>query len=160
LPQTSLSLACGSLWRPQLNAGTLGGQDQTKRDAIARPATPKECSEAIALIAELYAVERRANTGPAEERARLRNEESRTIVKRIEQRALSVHSLPGYGLRNAIEYVGGMWNTGLLRFLDVDHVPIDNNGPSAACAASWSAAKITTALARHVAPRSLRSSTA
>jgi hypothetical protein len=26
LQQTGLSLACGSLWRPQLNAGTLGGR--------------------------------------------------------------------------------------------------------------------------------------
>ena len=89
---------------------------------------PKECAEAIAMIAELYAVERRANTGPPEERARLRNDESRAIVKRIEQWALSVRSLPGSGLRNAIEYMGGMWENGLLRFLDDPNVPIDNNG--------------------------------
>ena len=89
---------------------------------------PKECAEAIAMIAELYAVEKRANTGPPEERARLRNAESRAIVKRIEQWALSVRSLPGSGLRNAIEYMGHMWNEGLLRFLDDPNVPIDNNG--------------------------------
>jgi len=89
---------------------------------------PKECNEAIAMIAELYAIEKRANTGPPEERARLRNEESRAIVKRIEQWALSVRSLPGSGLRNAIEYMGHMWNEGLLRFLDDPNVPIDNNG--------------------------------
>jgi len=89
---------------------------------------PKESAEAIAMIAELYAVEKRANTGPPEERARLRNEESRAIVKRLEQWALSVRSLPGSGLRNAIEYMGHMWNDGLLRFLDDPNVPIDNNG--------------------------------
>jgi transposase len=66
---------------------------------------PKECAEAIAMIAELYAIEKRANTGHPEERARLRNEESRAIVKRIEQWALSVRTLPGSGLRNAIEYM-------------------------------------------------------
>jgi len=89
---------------------------------------PKESAEAITMIAELYAVEKRANTGPPEERARLRNEESRGIVKRIERWALSVRSLPGSGLRNAIEYMGHMWNDGLLRFLDDPNVPIDNNG--------------------------------
>ena len=89
---------------------------------------PKECAEAIALIAELYGVEKRANTGPPEERARLRREESRTIIKRIEQWALGVRALPGSGLRGAIEYMGGMWEHGLLRFLDDPNVPIDNNG--------------------------------
>jgi len=46
---------------------------------------PKECAEAIAMIAELYAIAKRANTGPPEERARLRNDESRAIVKRTER---------------------------------------------------------------------------
>ena len=89
---------------------------------------PKECAEAIALIGELYAVEKHANTGPPEERARLRREQSRPIVKRIEQWALGVRALPGSGLRGAIEYMGGMWENGLLRFLDDPNVPIDNNG--------------------------------
>ena len=89
---------------------------------------PKECAEAIAMIAELYAIEKRANTGPPKERARLRNEESRAIVKRIEQWVLTSRTLPGSGLRKAIEYMGHMWNEGLLRFLDDPNVPIDNNG--------------------------------
>jgi transposase len=89
---------------------------------------PSECQEAIRLIGELYEVERRANTGPPEERARLRHEESRAIVKRIERWALSVRALPGSGLRNAVEYMGGMWDAGLLRFLEDPNVPIDNNG--------------------------------
>jgi transposase len=89
---------------------------------------PKECAEAIAMIAELYAIEKRANTGPPEDRERLRNEESREIVKRIEQWVLASRTLPGSGLRKAIEYMGHMWNEGLLRFLDDPNVPIDNNG--------------------------------
>ena len=89
---------------------------------------PKECAEAIAMIAELYAIEKRANAGHPEERTRLRNEESRATIKRIEHWALNVRSLPGSGLRNAIEYMGHMWNEGLLRFLDDPNVPIDNNG--------------------------------
>jgi len=88
---------------------------------------PAECAEAIALIGQLYAVEKCATTGPPEERARLRETESRAIVKRIEQWALSVRALPGSGLRRAIEYMGGMWEGGLLRFLDDPNVPIDNN---------------------------------
>jgi transposase len=39
-----------------------------------------------------------------------------------------VRALPGSGLRGAIEYMGGMWEHGLLRFLDDPNVPIDNNG--------------------------------
>jgi transposase len=89
---------------------------------------PAECREAIGLIAELYAVEKRANTGPPEERARLRAQESRPIVKRIQQWALGIRALPGSGLRGAVEYMGGMWDSGLLRFLDDPNVPIDNNG--------------------------------
>jgi transposase len=89
---------------------------------------PSECKQALDLIGELYAVERRANTGPPEQRAKLRNAESRAIVKRIEQWVLGVRAMPGSGLRGAIEYMGGMWETGLLRFLDDPNVPIDNNG--------------------------------
>ena len=89
---------------------------------------PAECRQAIALIAELYAVEKRATTGPPEERARLREQESRPIVKRIQEWALGVRALPGSGLRRAVEYMGGMWDSGLLRFLDDPNVPIDNNG--------------------------------
>lgn len=89
---------------------------------------PNECKQALDLIGELYAVERRAATGPPDERAQLRDKESRAIVKRIEQWALSMRALPGSGLRGAIEYMGGMWETGLLRFLDDPNVPIDNNG--------------------------------
>jgi transposase len=88
---------------------------------------PSECKQALDLIGELYGIERRARAGPPEQRAKLRNEESRAIVKRIEQWALSIRALPGSGLRGAIEYMGGMWNTGLLRFLDDPNVPIDNN---------------------------------
>ena len=32
------------------------------------------------------------------------------------------------GLRGAVEYMGGMWDSGLLRFLDDPNVPIGNNG--------------------------------
>jgi transposase len=90
---------------------------------------PTECTEVLDLIGELYDVERQCATGPPgnNQRARLRAERSREIVKRIERWALSVQSLPGSSLRKAIEYMGGMWDQGLLRFLDDPAVPIDNN---------------------------------
>ncbi len=93
----------------------------------AEVAHPKECAEALDLIGHLYEVERHAATGPPEERARLRDKRSRDIVKQIEKWALTVESLPGSPLRKAIEYMGGMWDQGLLRFLDDPAVPIDNN---------------------------------
>ena len=89
---------------------------------------PKECGEALDLIGELYEVERKSATGPPDERARLRAERSRDITKRIEKWALGVEALPGSSLRKAIEYMGGMWDGGLLCFLDDPAVPIDNNG--------------------------------
>ena len=89
---------------------------------------PAECAQALDLIGELYAIEKRASTGPPEERARLRRDESREVIKRIEKWVLGIRALPGSGLRKAIEYMGGMWEHGLLRFLDDPAVPIDNNG--------------------------------
>jgi len=71
-------------------------------------------------------------TGPPEERARLRNDESRAIIK---QWALSVRSLPGSGLRNAIEYMGGMWENGLLRSSTIRMCPSTTTERSVACAA-------------------------
>lgn len=94
----------------------------------AEPDHPKECQEVLDLIGKLYEVEARGATGPPEERARLRNEESRQLVKQIEKWVLGIRTLPGSRLRAAIEYMGGMWKHGLLRFLDHPDVPIDNNG--------------------------------
>src|SRR6185503_18765993 len=119
-----------------------------------------ECAEVLDLIGQLYGIERRATAGPPEDRARLRQSESQEIVKRIEKWALSIRALPGSSLRNAIEYMGGMWENGLLRFLDDPNVPIDMTAPSVACAASSSVARITTALAHNAARKSPRSSTA
>jgi len=59
-------------------------------------------------------------------RAELRNSRSRPIVKEIERWVLSIRTLPGSGLRKAIEYMGGLWN-GLLAFLDDPRTPLHNN---------------------------------
>jgi len=92
---------------------------------------PAQAKEGLDLIGELYAVERLCPTGPPgdELRRRMRDERSRSIVKRIQTWAFSAKAgaLPQSGLGKAIDYMLGMW-PGLVRFLDDPRIPIDNNG--------------------------------
>lgn len=91
---------------------------------------PEECDEILALIRELYEVEKEAQEGDEstllERRARLRNERSRAIVKRIYAWADTVRALPRSSLGQAISYMKGL-KAGLTVFLDDPRVPIDNN---------------------------------
>ncbi|MBV8194891.1 MAG: IS66 family transposase [Candidatus Dormibacteraeota bacterium] len=91
---------------------------------------PERCAEAIAMIGELYAIEKKANTGPPEERlARLRTlreTESRDVVQRIQKWAIGTGALPQSGLGRALAYMGDCWK-GLVRFLDDPRIPLDNN---------------------------------
>jgi len=87
----------------------------------------KTREEIIALIAELYAVEREAD-GNDEVLARLRKERSRDIVTRIrdwlfEKKATE---LPRGAFAKAINYALDRWG-GLIRFLDDARIPLDNN---------------------------------
>ena len=90
---------------------------------------PSECEQVLELIGALYEIESRCATGPPgdERRAQLRRDESRPIVKQIEKWALDMRALPESGLGKAIRYLGGVWDDGLLRFLDDPAVPLDNN---------------------------------
>lgn len=89
---------------------------------------PAEAQQAIALIGELYAVERLCPTGPPGDtlRASLRQERSREIIGRIQTWALDVRALPNSGLGKALGYLTNLW-PGLVRFLDDPRIPIDNN---------------------------------
>ena len=87
---------------------------------------PLACAEVLELIGRLYEVERHAQTGPPDERRRLRNDQSKPILKQIQSWALSTPALPQSGLGKAIAYMGGIWN-GLQVFLDDANVTIDNN---------------------------------
>jgi len=87
---------------------------------------PDACGTVLDLIGRLYEVERRAQTGPPEERLRLRREESKPLVKQIQAWALATPALPQSGLGKAIAYMGGIWN-GLQVFLECADVAIDNN---------------------------------
>ena len=89
---------------------------------------PAEARQGIALIGELYAVERLCPTGPPGDalRATLRTERSREIIGRIQAWALGVRTLPGGGLGKALGYISDLW-PGLVRFLDDPRIPLDNN---------------------------------
>jgi transposase len=87
---------------------------------------PQQCGEVLDLIGRLYGVERRAQTGPPDERLRLRSEESMPILKQIHAWALATPTLPQSGLGKAIAYMGGIWD-GLKVFLGDPNVAIDNN---------------------------------
>lgn len=91
---------------------------------------PERCAEIVALIGELYAIEKKAGSGPPDERIErlreLRNTESRDVVRRIQSWAIGTGALPQGGLGRALAYMGECWK-GLVRFLDDPHIPLDNN---------------------------------
>jgi transposase len=91
-------------------------------------AYPKQAAEALAMFGELYGIEGRAPPGPdgQEERRRLRDTESRAVVKRLQAWAIETPALKESGLGKALGYLGGQWK-GLVRFLEDPRVPLDNN---------------------------------
>ncbi len=103
----------------------------------AEPHYPAPCAEILALIGQLYGVER-ACPGPdpsateetraavLELRAQLRQEQSTTIVEAIRGWAHQQRALPESSLGKAIAYMRGLW-PGLTHFLDDARIPLDNN---------------------------------
>jgi hypothetical protein len=89
---------------------------------------PSEVEEMIALIKELYAIEKLAPTGPPGDAMRLdlRRERSKVAIDRIQRWAVETPSLPNSGLGEAIDYMAGMW-TELTRFLGDARIALDNN---------------------------------
>ena len=103
----------------------------------AEPHYPAPCAEVLALIGQLYAVERRcpgsaAGIEEAERadtlalRATLRREESAPIVAAIHTWAHQQRALPESSLGKAIAYMLGLW-PGLTRVLDDPRIALDNN---------------------------------
>ena len=86
--------------------------------------TPGPANEALDLIGEAYAAE--MECGSDDDRARIRADRSRDIVRRIQEWALKQEGLPRSPLLKAIAYMGDLW-PGLLRFLDDPRLPLDNN---------------------------------
>jgi transposase len=103
----------------------------------AEPHYPEPCAEVLALIGELYAVERRfpdAELGADEDvraaartlRANARREYSTPIVEAVRAWAHRQRALPESSLGKAIAYMLGLW-PGLIRFLDDPRIALDNN---------------------------------
>jgi transposase len=98
---------------------------------------PGPCKEILGLIRKLYEIEAQVPglrpDATAEERdatlalrARVRDEQSRPVVKDIQNWTLDQRVLPESSLGKAIAYMTGLWR-GLTRFLDDPRIPIDNN---------------------------------
>lgn len=84
---------------------------------------PDEAGAALAMIRELYAVEREATP---ETRAALRAEKARLVVDRLMAWAKETATLPQSGIGKAIAYMLNL-EPGLRRYLADPRVPIDNN---------------------------------
>jgi transposase len=98
---------------------------------------PAECGVILAMIGELYAIEREllrwdpgapkdAEEKVLEERRAIRDAKSRPIIDRIRTWALEQRPLPRSGLGMAINYMLELW-PGLVLFLAKPFVPLDNN---------------------------------
>jgi transposase len=103
----------------------------------AEPHYPAPCGEALALIGQLYAVERACPRGDGAMddgsraellrlRATLRAEQAAPIVAELRGWAHRQRALPESSLGKAIAYMLGLW-PGLTRFLDDPRIPLDNN---------------------------------
>ena len=103
----------------------------------AEPHYPAPCTEVLALLGQLYAVERACpplavGTSEAERaaalaiRATARREQSAPIVAAIHTWAHRQRALPESALGKAIAYMLGLW-IGLTRFVDDPRIALDNN---------------------------------
>ena len=94
---------------------------------------PREASAVVALVDELFAIERRCPTGPPgpeqqELRRQLRAERSEPIINALATWGTHLErtALPKSALGKAAAYMNGLWQ-GLLRFLENPHIPLSNN---------------------------------
>ncbi|OGL17951.1 MAG: hypothetical protein A3F92_14270 [Candidatus Rokubacteria bacterium RIFCSPLOWO2_12_FULL_71_22] len=103
----------------------------------AEPHYPAPCAEALALLGQLYAVERACPRldGALDDasraqvlrlRAARRAEQSVPIIAELRAWAHRQRALPESSLGKAISYMLGLW-PGLTRFLDDPRIPLDNN---------------------------------
>jgi transposase len=94
----------------------------------------REAGAIIALIDELFAVERLCPTGPPDDQerlrllAQLREEKSQWLIKALECWGLELEGrvLPSSSMGKALKYMAGLW-PGLTLFLNDARVPLSNN---------------------------------
>ena len=87
---------------------------------------PKPSEEAIALISELYRIEREIEDEPPDVRLCIRQQRAGPVVQEIHRWALQQRALPQSPLGKAIAYLGKHFE-GLRVFLTDPDVPLDNN---------------------------------
>lgn len=99
---------------------------------VAEKSYPREADAILNLIDELFRIERKAARGPPgdeallERRRRLRNDESRWVVKALECWAKELKVLPQSSIGRALKYMVEHWG-GLVRFLEDPRIPLSNN---------------------------------
>ena len=87
---------------------------------------PKEREQALALIQQLYDIDRSLKDKPPEQRLRGRQQRAGPVLKDIHRWALAQRALPQSPLGKAIAYLGKHFD-GLRVFLTDAEVPLDNN---------------------------------
>lgn len=86
-------------------------------------AFPTEVARMLDLVGQLFHIEK---DGPADELGKRRTERSKDVVASIRNVLETTPSLPGSGLRGALEYTQRRWS-GLTRFLEDPDIPLTNN---------------------------------
>lgn len=87
---------------------------------------PEACAEVLALIRDLFLLEREFQDLPPDDRLRGRQERSKPLVDAIFTWADAQQCLPRSGLAQAIAYLKDL-QPGLVRFLDNPLIPLSNN---------------------------------
>jgi transposase len=88
----------------------------------------RRCGEMLALVGQLYDVEREAKELQADARRAIRQERSRPVLDTIRERLerWSIEMLPASSVGQAVSYARGQW-AALMRYLEDGRLPIDNN---------------------------------
>jgi hypothetical protein len=94
----------------------------------AEKAAPEIAQEAIVLVRALYTVEKQGRNASAEQRLRLRQEQSATVLAELHQKLFNWKEqlLPKHPMAEAVNYALGHWEE-LNVLLSDGAVPIDNN---------------------------------
>lgn len=92
----------------------------------AKLSEPAFAEEVLRAIAKLYVLEKQIKDFKPEDRARVRDIDSRARAKKVFELLESRHVLPASSIGKAVNYALGH-KKGLLAYLDDERLPIDNN---------------------------------
>ena len=87
---------------------------------------PEKTWDVLAMINELFAIEREGNAGPPEQRRVLRQTRSAEIIARIDAWQRQQHALPQSAFGKALTYTRERWIE-LPHFIADERVPLHNN---------------------------------